>query len=188
MKKVLLLVMAIALNSFADYIDVGLGVGGAYTHIDKKSVEKPCETDCKEMAVDVSFRIANNLTEKLLLGAEISLYGNRYYNLDHFTQYNTFFLGPTLIYFPTERFQLSTSVGLTKSGNVTDEKRINLHDDGGAGVSLAAGYHFGGKNGVLVGVKLYDLVTDIEVENNDNKSKKRLNTAGASVFVHFSHK
>lgn len=187
MKKVLLLVLAIALNSFATYFDYGVGFGSASTHINHNSVEKPCGDNCKNEAADINFRIGDKISDHFIIAAELAAVGNFYYGDNTYTQFTSFFIGPSLIYYPIPELQFSGSLGITSSYNDTDKKYVDLHDDVGVGAALTGAIHIGKERGALLGIKAYLIKSQVEYKKDDQKHKDDYKTIGASFFASFVH-
>lgn len=187
MKKVLFLVLAIALNSFATYYDYGFGFGNASTHINDKSIEKPCGSSCENKAIDFNFRIGDKISDHFTLAAELAVISNTYYGDNTFTQFMSFFVGPSLIYFPIPSLQLSSSLGVTRSYNDYDKKYVDLHDNIGLGMSASAAFHLGKERGALIGVKVYAIESEVEYKKDNKKHNDHYETIGASFFASFVH-
>ena len=181
MKKIVLLLVFLSIPSFAIYVDVGFGVGGASTEVDNKSVEKILCDDCDELAVSLGFRIGGKINERFWIAGEFGGVGDRYYDSDY-VQFNTYLLGPSFIFYPVEHFQLSGSIGFAWTSNDTDVPGAYLYDGTGAAISLTAAYDTGINDGALIGIKLFSSSVELE------ESKKDLSTVGITFFIAYVHK
>lgn len=182
MKKIFLFIWLFAVaNSFAVYLDVGLGVGTASTFIDDENIDDYCD-GCSNIGSLLNFRIGGRISEKFWLTGSFEGFGNRYYDSDSYIQFNSYLLGPSFIFYPVEHLHLSGSIGLAWTANDTDISGYYLYDGKGIASSLTAAYDTGINHGALIGMKLF--VSSVQLDENE----KVLSSVGLAFFVAFVRK
>lgn len=180
MKKILILVLALfCAQASAVYVEAGLGVGGASTSIDGKSIGDNCQ-GCSSLAVNLGFRVGGQLMDNLFLAGEFSAVGDRYYNdRDYYIQFNSYIIGPSVAYYPVNQLHLSASLGFVFTGNDTNVPLMYVNNGTGFGGTATVAYHFGDHNGTLLGARF--TATSVTVNSRD------LSTVGVTFFVSFVH-
>lgn len=180
MKKILILIMAIALNSFASIFESNIGIGQALTRYGGESVEKPCGSSCADIALDFDLRFGGPLAENIWLAGELGSYDNIYFGSGGRSRFSTLFVGPSLLYDPIEKLQLSVSVGLTSTWNISNNKMNDFYTGAGFGATLSAAYKhkINDQKSFLFGTKVYALASDVKEINSGDF----LTTIGASIF------
>ena len=168
--------------SFAVYVDVDLGVGGASTDIDDVAVEDVICKDCSDLAVHFGFRIGGQVSDRLWIAGEMSGLGHRFYDSDYYVQFNSYLLGPSIIFYPIDHLHLSGSLGLAWTANDTNLPRVKMNDGSGAAISLTAAFDTGIHNGALIGLKLFS--SSVELQS----SEKDLSSVGLTFFIAYVHK
>lgn len=193
MKKIFpLLILLAAVQSFAIYFDLGLGLGGASTSNGERSFGDQCK-DCGDMAVTLNFRMGEKILPNLWVAGEISGVGNRYTKdvidiygnkKEKYVQFNSYYLGPSVVFYPINHIHLSSSLGFSWTCNQSNVLPTGWHLENGTGIafSLTAAYDTGISNGALIGAKFYTSHVSLE------HSKKSLSTTGLLFFVSFVHK
>ena len=182
MKKIILFLIFMTIPSFAIYVDVGVGVGGASTEIEDVDVEDIICRDCDDMAITFGFRIGGQVSERVWVAGELSGLGHRFYDSDNYIQFNSYLLGPSVIFYPVNHLHLSGSLGIAWTANDTDIRGIDLNDGTGAAIALTAAFDTGIHDGALIGIRLFS--SDVELE----KSKKDLSSVGLTFFIAYAHK
>ena len=190
MKKILILVLALfCAQASAVYVEAGLGVGGASTSVDGKSIGDNCQ-GCSSLAVNLGFRVGGQLMDNLFLAGEFSAVGDRYYNFsgvesryysdkDYYIQFNSYIIGPSVAYYPVNQLHLSASLGFVFTGNDTNVPLMYVKNGTGFGGTATVAYHFGDHNGTLLGARF--TATSVTVNSKD------LFTVGLALFVSFVH-
>jgi hypothetical protein len=182
MKKIALLLIFLAIPSFAIYVDAGLGYGGASTEIDDKSVDKILCDDCNEIAVTFGVRVGGQITERFWIAGQLAGLGHRYYDSDAYVQFNSYLFGPSFIYYPVDHFHLSGSIGLSWTANQTDLD-LDMYDGTGAAIEFTAAYDTGVRgHGALIGMKLFSSSNELK------ESEKDLSMVGVTFFIAYVHK
>ena len=180
MKKIVLLLIFLAIPSFAVYVDVGLGYGAASSEVDDHSLE--CN-GCDELAVTLGLRIGGQVTERLWIAGELAALGHRYYDSDNYIQLNSYLFGPSIIFYPVDHFHLSGSIGLSWTANQTDIRGLDPDDGSGAALEFTAAYDTGVRgHGALIGMKVFSSSNELE------NIKKDMSMVGVTLFIAYIHK
>ena len=72
MKKIALLLIFLAIPSFAIYVDAGLGIGASSTEVDDQSVDKMICKDCDELAMTFGVRVGGQVSERFWIARNIN--------------------------------------------------------------------------------------------------------------------
>jgi hypothetical protein len=183
MKKIALLLIFLAIPSFAIYIDAGLGYGGASTEVDDKSVDDIICNDCDELAVSFGVRVGGQISERFWIAGQLAGLGHRYYKSGDYIQFNSYLLGPSFIFYPVDHFHLSGSVGFSWTANQTDIRGLDMYDGVGAAIEFTVAYDTGVRgHGALLGMKLFSSSNELET------SEKDLSMVGVTLFIAYVHK
>ena len=169
MKKIILFLIFMTIPSFAIYVDVGMGVGGASTEVDDVDVEDAICKDCDDIAINFGLRIGGQVSERLWVAGELS------------GQFNSYLFGPSVIFYPVDHLHLSGSLGLAWTSNDTD-LGVKVNDGTGAAISLTAAYDTCIHDGALIGFKLFSSAVELE------SSEKDLSSVGLTFFIAYVHK
>ncbi|WP_405339321.1 hypothetical protein [Fibrobacter sp.] len=183
MKKIALLLIFLAIPSFAIYVDAGLGIGGSSTDIDDTSVDKVICNDCDELAATFGVRVGGQITERFWIAGELSGLGHRYYDSDAYVQFNSYLFGPSFIFYPVDHLHLSGSIGLSWTANDTDIRGLDMYDGTGGAIEFTAAYDTGVRgHGALIGMRLFSSTNELK------ESEKDLSMVGVTFFVAYVHK
>lgn len=182
--------MAISLNCFAAYFDIGVGDGTGMTSIDGTDVSSSilkgksdgCDGDCVAPAFEYGFRVGMPLSQSVILAGEFEGTGVAYSNDDKYLVFNNFFVGPSMIFYPARHLQLAGSLGFAWTSNRDNSQYVDPEDGLGVGTSFSVAYDVGKKNGALLGAKFFS--STVKLEDSGDYST----TMGASLFVRFVHK
>ncbi|MDR1894435.1 MAG: hypothetical protein LBQ61_07075 [Spirochaetales bacterium] len=170
------------------YFDAGLGIGGARTEIDGIDMSDAftaAGVDFTEVWVDLALKagygpIANM---PLYIVGTIGGLGHRLedYNSDYY-QFNSYIIGPGVIFYPISFIQLAGSIGYSFTRNQTSLPLVMAEGKGGFAGDISAAFDFSGRNhGWLLGLKYFRAVNTLETGAEQNSS-------GVSVFVRYIFK
>ncbi len=190
MKKIILLIMAIAFESFAAYFDIGAGDGTGLISVKGEDLStgalvgnnKGCDDDCLVPSIEYGARIGTPLTQSLIIAGEFDGFSNLLVQDGKYAVFNSFMVGPSVIFYPAKHFQVSGSLGFAWTDNRTNSGAVDVENGQGVGFSLSAAFDTGINNGALIGAKIYG--TSVKLEDSDDISA----SVGASIFVRFVHK
>ena len=169
MRKVVMLAAAIGMFSLAVsaqefYSEGGFGVGKGWTlgkELEELRSEKALSSDLAvEVGVKVGYGPFGGMP--LYFAGEFAAMGHRFYDDRYYYQYNTYLIGPGILYYPMPRFQLAASVGYSFTSDVAYGYGANRSGSGiaynaSAGVELGTESH-----GLLIGVKFFNAYNVIE--------------------------
>jgi hypothetical protein len=191
MKKLFfLLILMAAAQSFAIYVDAGLGIGDASSSVNGNSYEDHCPK-CSDLAVTLNVRVGEKILPNLWVAGELSGVGNRYgadlvdgygRKEEFYTQFNSYYLGPSVIFYPIDHLHLSASLGFSWTANSSNFLSETYQDGKGVAFALSVAYDTGKSNGALLGMKFYTSHVSM------SPSQKSLSTTGLLFFVNFVHK
>ena len=194
MKKILLLAFIIcfaSLTAFGQgfYFDIGLGLGKGWTKIDGKDVVdgiKDAGVSVSEIAVDIGFKAGYGPFGKLPLYVvgELGGIGHRISDKDNYVQFNSYIIGPGVIFYPIPLIQTALSLGYSFTGNDSDITGYKTYDSkGGFAWNVSAAVDLGKRNhGCLLGIKYFNAINKLEtLDVNENASM-------FGVFVKYAYR
>jgi hypothetical protein len=168
------------------YFDVGLGMGGATTLVDGYNQVK--DGDFKNMAFDLGAKFGFGPFGSLPLYV-VGVFGTMGHTIfgGDFTMYSSYMIGPGVIYYPLSFIQLAASLGYSFTGNVLKLESLEQLENSKAGFAgdISAAIDLGsGKQGVLIGLKLFLSVNTVDV-SEAVKDVAQFNTS-YTVFVRYA--
>ena len=191
MRKIIGFVVFFGIVSFSVsaqgfYFDIGIGVGGAWTRIDGNDASDFFGGgNVREIGVDLGIKagfgpIANM---PLYIVGAIGGVGHRFDDGSNFIQFNSYLIGPGVIFYPIPLVQLAGTIGFSFLANDTDLPGVVMFGNDGPGFAgdLSVALDFGrGLHGVLVGARYFFAVNTLEV------SGVRQNTSVLTIFVRYA--
>jgi hypothetical protein len=169
------------------YFDVGLGVGQAWTEIDGvdfAKVSKDAGVNLTEIGIDMGLKAGYGPVGSLPLYVigEIGGIGHRMDDGVNYFQFNSYLIGPGLIFYPVSLIQLAGSIGFSYTSNQSSLERMYDSKGGYAGnVSIA--FDLGKNNhGCLLGIRYFSAVN--ELENTGAEQKQ----SGLSIFIKYAYR
>jgi hypothetical protein len=148
MKKVivlgiLLVVVSLSVSAQGFYFDIGFGLGKGWTNIediDMVDSLKDAGVSVDEMAVDIGLKAGygpfGNIP--LYVIGELGGMGHRIYDSSNYMQFNSYIIGPGIIFYPMPLIQLGLSVGYSFVANQTDMPMIMYDSKGGFAWNISA--------------------------------------------------
>ena len=190
MKKIivlvgLLLVASLTVSAQGFYFDIGIGVGGATTRIDGEDISNIFDSSVTEVGVDLGLKAGFGPIADLplyIVGV-IGGVGHRFDDGTHHIQFNSYLIGPGVIFYPIPLIQLAGSIGLSFIANQTNIPGFLLYGNDGPGFAfdISAALDFGrGNHGFLLGLKYFRAVNTLEV------SGVRQNSSAFTVFGRYA--
>jgi hypothetical protein len=145
------------------YFDIGLGAGKGKTEINGTNVSDVLDDagkDVSEIAVDIGFKAGYGPVGGLPLYfvAELAGIGHRFQDSSNYVQFNSYSVGPGVIFYPIPLIQLGLSVGYSFVSNDTDFSFVEYMYDSKDGFAwnVSAAFDLRRKNhGCLVGAKYF---------------------------------
>lgn len=189
MKKFLLatlfFVSSLAVFSQGLYLDVGFGIGSATTKIDGTDVSALFGSSVKDIGVEFGMKLGYGPVGGLPLYVvgEFSGIGHRFYDDYNYIQFNSYLIGPGIIFYPTSYLQLAASIGFSFVANETDLP-VNMYDSkSGYAWNISAAVDLGGVNhGCLIGLRYSRTNNTLEV------SGAELETSLVSIFIKYAYR
>ena len=182
----ILLIMVLSMaNAQGLYFDIGLGIGGAWTRIDGENLYRTLRSagvDLSQIGIDIGFKAGYGPIANLpLYGVGVfSVIGHRLsYDNDHI-QFNSFIVGPGVIYYPIPLIQVAGSVGYSFVNNSSSFLSM-YRSRSGFGWDISAAVDLGrGNHGALLGLKYTMAINTLRT------SGATQNQSGLSVFVRYA--
>jgi hypothetical protein len=182
MKRCVILMVLFVCISFAVsaqglYFDIGLGLGKAWTKVDDVDffdTLKKAGVSVDEIAVDFGLKAGygpfSNLP--LYVVGELGGIGHRIYDDSGYLQFNTYIIGPGVLFYPIPLLQLGLSVGYSFVGNTTDFPGFEMYNSkSGFAWNISAAVDLGGGNhGCLIGIKYFSANNTLEKSRAEEKS------------------
>jgi len=195
MKKALILVVfficaSLAVSAQGFYFDAGLGLGKAWTAVDGHDFAKEvkaAEAGINEMAVDFGFKAGYGPfgTIPLYVVGETGGIGHRIYDSSNYIQFNSYIIGPGVLFYPIPLIQLGSSIGYSFVANQSNDPDLGemYKSKGGVAWNISAAVDLGKNNhGCLMGIKYFYAHNTLEVSNAVEEA------AMVSIFVKYAYR
>jgi hypothetical protein len=120
----LFVVLSLPLSAQGLYIDLGFGLGKGWTKLDGNDamdiVDSP--NGSSDFALDLGLKGGWGPFGSIPLYAvlEFEMMGHRVQNVDNYVQFNSYMIGPGVLFYPVPLIQLGLSLGYSWTGNNTD--------------------------------------------------------------------
>jgi hypothetical protein len=187
MKKILLtglIFSVVSLSSYAIglYFDAGIGIGPAWTTLDGEDFVEAQEKTAigtgsfDEFAIDLGLKLGVGPFETIPIYV-VGVFGSMGHKIsdsyDDYFQFNSYLIGPGVIFYPTPFVQIAGSLGYSFVSNetsFTDKK--NMYDSkGGFAGDISVAVDIGaGNHALLAGIKFFGSTNTLEttgvVQNN----------------------
>jgi len=174
-------------NAQAFYADAGFGFGRVNTSLDGNDISDTFKTagiSVNETGIDLGVKAGYGPIANIPLYIVGTFVGTGHrltdVNGDYF-QYNSYLIGPGIIFYPIPLIQLAGSFGYSFTGNQTSLPETMLGSTGGLAGEASAAIDLGkGNHGLLLGLKYFwatNTLETIEVEQN---------TSAVSIFVRYA--
>lgn len=167
------------------YFDIGLGLGSAVTEIDGVDIADLLGAGVDETAVDIGFKLGFGPVAgaPLYIAGTVEGIGHRFYDDYNYIQYNSYLIGPSLIFYPVPLLQLAGSVGYSFVANDSDLGWEFLDSESGYAYDVSAAVDLGaGRHGILLGVKYFSATNTLEVTKAEEVSTM------FSLFVKYAYR
>jgi hypothetical protein len=168
------------------YFDIGLGIGGGITTIDNVDV-MGLIYDVDDVSTNLGLKIGYGPIDKLSIpvyfACEFSGVGHRLYDSYNFIQYNSYLVGPSIVFYPVSLIQLSVTLGYSFIYNDTDLPIIMDSSNGGIAWDISGGLDLGPRNhGILIGLKYFGSLVELKT------LKTMQQTSYFGVFVKYAYR
>ena len=190
MKRLVFLAMflfigLVSVSAQGFYFDIGIGVGLCTTEIDNEDVYDALYfPGIKEIAVDVGLKAGYGPIGGLpiYIVGDLSAVGHRMYDSDNYIQFNSYLIGPGIIFYPIPKLQLALSLGYSFAANDTDMPFIMAESDSGGALSFSVAYDIGkGNHGCLIGIRGFFATNELETKVDQD-------TYYFGIFVRYAYR
>jgi hypothetical protein len=193
MKKLLIVgtfltMVLFSVNAQGFYFDVGIGLGGAWTKLDGKDVAdtfKSANVKFMQIGVDLGLKAGYGPIAKLPLYAvgTIGGVGHRLADASDSLQFNSYLIGPGVIYYPISFLQIAGDIGVSFVSNQTSLPYSMYKSKGGFAGDISAAIDLGrGNHGCLIGVKYFGAVNILQTSGATQTQ------SGLSAFVKYAYR
>ncbi len=155
------------------YFDIGLGAGNAITEIDGEDVADSLGSSIDDIGVDFSVKLGVGpvFNVPLYIVGDFGGIGHRLYDDYNYLQFNSYLIGPGIVFYPIPLIQIGASFGYSFVANDTDLPVEMYDSEGGYAGNVSIAFDFGAeKNGCLLGVKYAFAENTLEVSEAEQKS------------------
>jgi hypothetical protein len=182
---VLLVCAAFGLSAQGFYLDAGLGIGKGWTKL--KNGEGVFKTsdyeELDQIAVDVGLKAGYGPFggAPVYVVGEIAGMGHRIYEDSNYVQFNSYLIGPGVIFYPIPQMQFASSIGLSFTIFDSSEPIEMPENKSGFAWNISGAFDLGrGNHGCLIGVRYF------YTENTFKDSKLKQESSMVGVFVKYA--
>ena len=194
MKKLIILSFIfcfVSLMTYAQgfYFDIGLGLGKGWTKVDSYDMVdelKSAGISVNEIAIDLGLKAGygpfGNIP--LYVVGEFGGIGHRIYDSFNYLQFNSYIIGPGVIFYPISFIQLGLSLGYSFVSNQTDIPGLFMYNSkSGFAWNISAAVDLGKKNhGCLIGLKYFNANNKLEISNVNEKASM------LGIFIKYTYR
>jgi hypothetical protein len=183
-----LIVTSLSVSAQGFYFDVGLGLGKGWTKINGTDMLDDLASDgvkVDEIAVDFGLKAGygpfGNIP--LYVVGELAGIGHRIYDSYNYIQFNSYIIGPGVIFYPIPLIQLGLSIGYSFVSNETDLQMKMYDSKGGFAWNISVAVDLGSRNhGCLIGLKYFNADNTLETSNASEKASM------VGIFVKYTYR
>jgi hypothetical protein len=185
---ILLVVVSLSVSAQGFYFDIGLGFGKGWTEIediDMVDALKDSGVNVDEIAVDIGLKAGYGPFGDIpiYVVGELGGMGHRIYDSSNYIQFNSYIIGPGVIFYPIPLVQLGLSLGYSFVANQTDMPMTMYDSKSGFAWNISAAVDLGkGNHGCLIGVKYFNANNTLEVSNADEKASM------IGIFIKYTYR
>ena len=169
------------------YFDIGLGLGKGWIKINGNEVNN-LGSGVSEIAVDIGLKAGYGPfgAIPIYIVGELGGIGHRFFDSYNYIQFNSYIIGPGILFYPIPLIQLGLSFGYSFISNQTDIPGFEFYDGkGGFAWNISAAFDLGkGNHGCLIGIKYFNANNTLETSN----AKENASMVGVFVKYTFRHK
>ena len=167
------------------YFDIGLGVGSATTELDGQDFSDSMDPSVEEAAVEIGLKLGFGPIARmpLYIVGEISGIGHRFEDEYNYIQFNSYLIGPGIIFYPAPFLQIAASIGYSYVSNQTDLPYALYESTSGTAGNASVAIDLGSRNnGLLIGLK-YSVT-----KNTLETSEAEQQTSLTSIFIKYAYR
>ena len=177
-----------SVNAQGFYFDIGLSIGEAWTKIDRTDaadVFKSTGEKFIQIGVDLGLKAGYGPIANIpfYIVGTIGGIGHRLDNGSDYIQFNSYIIGPGVIFYPIPFIQIAGDVGLSFVSNQTSFSMVTYmyNSEAGFAGNISMAVDLGkGNHSCLIGVKYFGAVNKLEISGVDQ------NQSGLSVFARYA--
>jgi hypothetical protein len=166
------------------YFDAGLGIGKAWTTIDGDDVTDSLDYD-REIGIDLGLKLGYGPIANipLYITGTFGGMGHRLEKGSSSIQFNSYIIGPSVIFYPIPLIQLAGSIGYSYAINDTSLPMKMYDSKGGFAGDVSVAFDFGaGDSGFLLGLKYFGATNTLET------SEAKQGSYGLLVFAKYAYR
>lgn len=167
------------------YFDIGIGGGKAKTSFDNVDFSDSIGSSVREVGVEVGLKVGYGPFESIPLYfvGEFSGIGHRLEDDFNYIQFNSYLLGPGIVYYPLKYLQIGGSIGISAVSNQTDLPITLYESESGVAGNVYAAFDLGKHNhGCLLGLKYSGSSNKLKV------SGVKQETSLISFFIKYAYR
>jgi len=194
MKRFLLLALALGAGAVFGqartaaqgfYFDIGFGAGKAFTELDGVDVADALGSSVTDVGVEIGLKAGYGPIARipLYVVGEFGGIGHRFWDSYNYLQFNSYLIGPGVVFYPIPLLQLGASVGFSFAANQSDLPMTMYDSKGEFAWDVSCAVDLGrGNNGCLLGVKFISASNTLEVSGAEE------NSSLISVFAKYTYR
>jgi hypothetical protein len=178
-------ITALSVSAQGFYFDIGMGLGKGWTVIDGHDVVDLVGGDIDEVAVDIGLKAGYGPfgNKPLYVVGEFAGMGHRISDDFNYIQFNSYIIGPGVIFYPIPLIQLGLSMGYSFISNQTDLPMTMYDGKGGFAWDVSAAIDLGRRNhGFVIGLKYFAAYNTLKTSNVDE------NSSMLGVFIKYAYR
>ena len=158
-------------NAQRFYFDIGLGIGKAWTKIDGTDISdsfKSAGVNFSEIGVDFGLKAGYGpaFNIPIYITGVLTGVGHRLSFNSNYVQFNSYLIGPGVIFYPIPNLQIAGSIGYSWTGNTSSYLTNMYKSQGGFAGDISIAYDLGkGNHGCLLGLRYFGSSNKLEVSN-----------------------
>jgi hypothetical protein len=155
------------------YFDIGLGIGLPVTEIDGTNVSSSMGSSVTEVGVELGCKLGYGPIAgiPLYVVCELSGIGHRFEDSYNYLQFNSYLIGPGVIFYPIPLIQLGVSAGYSFVANDTDLPVYMYESEYGYGGNVSVAFDLGNDyHACLLGLKYSIAINTLETSGAEQFS------------------
>jgi hypothetical protein len=171
------------------YLDIGLGFGGAWTELDGTDVADAFKSEgvnFTQVGVDLGLKAGGGPIAgiPLYIVGTIGAIGHRLDDGTDYIQFNSYMIGPGVIFYPIPLIQIAGDIGISTVANQTSISGVTFYrSQGGFAGNVSVAVDLGGsRHGCLIGLTFFGAINRLEISGVDQTQ------TGLSVFFKYTYR
>ena len=179
-------VVLFSANAQGLYFDIGIGAGGAWTSLDGTNVSDAfdfSDGSVTQIGVDLGLKAGYGpiVNKPFYIVGTIGGIGHRFDDGSDYLQFNSYIIGPGIIFYPIPLVQMAGSIGYSFVGNQTSLPGSMYESRGGFAGDISVAVDLGRRNhGCLIGLRYFGAINKLETSGVNQAQ------SGLSAFVRYT--